>query len=659
MAPSLLRRKLRVWLTAACLGLIAKSALAEGSETDFVQDPDATIEVVVEAARKPRDGSVMSRNESKEVAGAFGDPFRTVESMPGVTSMVSGLPYFFVRGAPPGNVGYFLDGIRIPMLYHAFAGPSVLHPAFIESVELHRGGYPARFGHYAGSIVEGRTVSPVADLRGEASVRLFDAGVMAAAPFNSERGSVMLGGRYSYSGLIVSQISDVKLDYWDYQALASYAIGPKDTVRILGFGASDFAVTHGGSLVSGIEFHRIALSTSHELDEDTHLRMSVTTGWDRSRAQNPYGMYATRSTSGYSYTNGLGLFVRDTLLQYRTHLVHRFGAKSSVDFGLDATGDRFELELSSSADTAYSKFLSNNYPTRSDLVLGGFVEGRWSPQQWFQIVPAVRVDRYMSLGKVATAFEPRLTIVADVTKSVRILHAFGIAHQAPNAAPPGLPGIQQVAGLAGGLQRSYQVSSGIEARLGWDLIGSVTAFDNVFTNLSDPAGNTGGFGVETADVRSISSAVGLEFSLRRSIARRLGGFLNYTLSRSTRSYGSLTSPSAFDRTHVANLAIVYDLGATWRVGSRLYYQSGVPVREPTNDGPRYDASRRAPGFFRVDIRLEKRWRLGPKGQISAVAEMLNATMSREILRRNCNASGCRDDVFGPFFLPSIGVEARY
>ncbi|MEI9949386.1 MAG: hypothetical protein WDO74_10485 [Pseudomonadota bacterium] len=32
------------------------------------------------------------------------------------------LPFFFVRGAPPGNVGYFLDGIRVPLLFHIALG---------------------------------------------------------------------------------------------------------------------------------------------------------------------------------------------------------------------------------------------------------------------------------------------------------------------------------------------------------------------------------------------------------------------------------------------------------------------------------------------------------------------------------------------------------
>ena len=47
---------------------------------------------------------------------------------------VSGLPFFFIRGAPPGNAGYFLDGVRVPLLFHVGAGPSVVHPALIVRV---------------------------------------------------------------------------------------------------------------------------------------------------------------------------------------------------------------------------------------------------------------------------------------------------------------------------------------------------------------------------------------------------------------------------------------------------------------------------------------------------------------------------------------------
>src|SRR6185295_2375780 len=45
---------------------------------------------------------------------------------------------------------------------------------------------------------------------------------------------------------------------------------------------------------------------------------------------------------------------------------------------------------------------------------------------------------------------------------------------------------------------------------------------------------------------------------------------------------------------------------------------------------------RLPGFYRIDLRLEKRWRLGETGWISFVIEALNATLRKEIVSENCN-----------------------
>ena len=64
---------------------------------------------------EPSRSASLTRAEVRELPGAFGDPFRAIEALPGVTPIVSGLPFFFIRGAPPGNAGYFLDGIREQM----------------------------------------------------------------------------------------------------------------------------------------------------------------------------------------------------------------------------------------------------------------------------------------------------------------------------------------------------------------------------------------------------------------------------------------------------------------------------------------------------------------------------------------------------------------
>jgi hypothetical protein len=64
------------------------------------------VEVTVVGVRREIGETTLSKAEVREMPGAFGDAFRAIEILPGVTPLASGLPYFYVRGAPPNNAGY-------------------------------------------------------------------------------------------------------------------------------------------------------------------------------------------------------------------------------------------------------------------------------------------------------------------------------------------------------------------------------------------------------------------------------------------------------------------------------------------------------------------------------------------------------------------------
>jgi hypothetical protein len=104
---------------------------------------------------------------------------------------------------------------------------------------------------------------------------------------------------------------------------------------------------------------------------------------------------------------------------------------------------------------------------------------------------------------------------------------------------------------------------------------------------------------------------------------------------------------------VASGALAYDLGRRWRVGGRLVFYTGVPktiqAGGATLPAP-LEHPERDPNFYRIDLRLEKRWQISQKTWISLVLEMLNATLNKEVF-------GNRE--IGPVSIPSIGVEAGF
>ena len=98
----------------------------------------------------------ISLEQIREVPGAFGDPFRAIEALPGVVPVMSGVPYVYVRGAPPSATAYFYDEIQMPALFHLGLGPAVVHPAMVGPIDFYPGVAPARYGRKTGGVVAGK-----------------------------------------------------------------------------------------------------------------------------------------------------------------------------------------------------------------------------------------------------------------------------------------------------------------------------------------------------------------------------------------------------------------------------------------------------------------------------------------------------------------------
>ncbi|HEY3669040.1 MAG TPA: energy transducer TonB [Polyangiaceae bacterium] len=606
-------------------------------------------EILVEGQRAPLGATVLPRDEARAVPGSFGDPLRAIEAQPGVVPIVSGLPAFFIRGAPPANVGFFFDGIELPLLYHAFFGPSVIHPGFIDSIEFYPGSSPAQYGRFAGPVVAVNARPLSSRASGEANLRIIDAGgLIESGPLTECHTDGGLGcasgiraaGRYSYAGLVLSLLSDAKLNYWDYQTLASYPLGRHDALSVLAFGGYDLFRASPTEVNGGAElsFQRVDVRWDRELEPGSTLRVAVTGGSDR----------AAGSDTPTS-------IVTDRSLRLRSELNRRLGKQATLHAGLDTRVDRFGLE----ADARSLNFLdfSRLFPARTDGVGGGYVSFELEPVAGIHVAPGLRADVYSSRGVVVAGVDPRVSAEFEISRALRLEHSIGIAHQRPNFAAQ-VPGAQ-VADLANGLQWALLWSSGVRVRLPAALTATATVFRSAYFHALDPVGGARDFTIDQTalDRRSTVSAAGLELHVSRPITQRLGGFVSYTLSRSIESTGNQTGPSGFDRPHVFQAALSYDFGHAFVLGARTVLYSGVPEQN-LEGAPHFTSQRRGAPFFRLDLRAQKRFRIGERGYWGLTAEILNATSTREVVRLDCGEV-CRERDAGPVVLPSVGLEAGF
>ena len=346
-------------------------------------------------------------------------------------------------------------------------------------------------------------------------------------------------------------------------------------------------------------------------------------------------------------------------------------------------------------------------PPPTNLSAGLRADFVWRITPRVELVPGARFDLYGSsrpnqapsterTTTILPAIDPRLSARVTILPGAAWLTSMGVSHQYPSLRLGDVPApLISVPGFPFGdrqLQSAMQGSEGFEVALPADLVLTATGFYSYFWGLTDlsascfqlepatrPAPTPGTIVVPPyvcANNQPVRGrAYGLELLLRRSFSKRLSGWLSYTLSRATREAHFITPvgtedlahvPSEFDRTHVLNAIVGYDLGRRWRVGGRLLFYTGTPysMREGSAPVPPYNAYRN-PAFYRLDFRLEKRWRVGQNGSIAFVLEGQNVTLRKEVtdLGLDCEGQGsaaqgdtntCKQATIGPSTIPERG-----
>lgn len=633
---------------------------------EYPEASAAPIEVTVEGDRAPAGATSLGRRQIKEMPGVLGDPYRAIEVEPGVTPVASGVPFYFIRGAPPGNIGYFFDGIQVPMLFHVGAGPGVIPPGLVDRVELSLGPYPATFGRLAGAIVDaeakrprGLTEPPDPDNWSvDAAFRTVDLGGLVEGPLPDGRGSLLVGGHYSVGAEILSAlVPSIDLRYGDYQARAAIRLDEHSTLSVLGFGSYDYLATVDGDVKDVLldsDFHRANVRYARELAGGGQLRLDTTLGLDESRG------------IGVEEAQDWRLLTR---LAFEAPLGDRARLRTGIDLALDqydvTPGGTHECTtlvcsgglLGADTEEALGAAFEELFPSRLDLAVGAWIDALIVLGDRATLTPGLRVDFFHSLGASAVAIDPKLVGRFGLSDHFRLVPAVGVASQLPGFPP--VPGLQ-IGGIPGGLQRALQTSFGAEGDAGpVDVRGSV--FRQATFNLTDAIGaNRGaGFGAERFLTRSTGDAYGLELSARGALSQHIFFLASYTLSRTTREIEGRAVPSAYDRTHVAQVAFLYDLGRNWKAGLRSLLYSGFPAEEAGSGRELSTDPERVKPFFRLDARLSKRWLFGERAFVGLVFDFQNVTLAKEVFDVKCAAGRCEPREIGPITIPTTVFEAGY
>ena len=611
-------------------------------------------ETTVEAERERLEVTrhTISRRQMTTVPGTFGDPIRVLQNLPGLARTPYVLGILVIRGSNPDDSAVYIDGHRVPLLYHFLGGPSVLNPEFLDSVALYPGGFPARFGRAIGGVVEIETRKPKRDgVHGAADVDLIDTSLYLRAPLGP-RVTVAVAARRSYVDAIlpfflpepeVGSTLVVVPVYWDYQARIDVDLPGRDELSVLVIGSSDVLdvlasdAESSFDLGTSIAFKRLRATYKTPLSGKLTLELSPIIGLDEISFSGgeAFSFKAQERTiglrervrgelpSGVTLDTGLDLQERKT----RYDLVAPLGddLRGNGGGGGGGGGDN-DPERESEAVTREVDIYS----------LGGWVELGWRPHPTVRVVPSLRIDGYLLAGEPRVSADPRLAVRWQTAPATTLKSYLGLFHQPPRPeafdAEFGNPDLL--------VERAVQTGFGVEHRL----TRAISVESEVYyaarsdqvVNVPDVVMNPDGT-IEPLFWKNeqVGRSYGLELLVRHEVTRNFFGWLSYTLSRAEeqRHPGDAWTPTNFDGTHNAVAVASYRTDGGWELGLRFRAATGRP--ETPIIGSTFDAdsdqyapltgeqrSGRRAFFHQLDLRAEKTFTM-KTWRLSAYLDVLN------------------------------------
>jgi TonB family protein len=631
-------------------------------------------EAVVQGDRERRDISVhsLSVDEVRNLPGTQGDVLKVLQNFPGVARAPFGMGQLVVRGSSPADTKVYLDQVEIPIAYHFGGLASVVSGEVLSGLDFYPGNFDARFGRAMGGTVDLRTREPRREFHGDAQLDIYGGNFLLEGPLGA--GSFFVAGRRAWIDVVLDRVLANRRGgiiaspvYWDYQAklvepllggsLSITADGSNDTFHLILTRSLGPPPTYD----SQIAFHRLAASWERPLGPGLTNRATLALGYD---------LQTNRTNSD------LDVSVKSGLVSLRDALAWRWSEALSMEVGLDAQLHRFQYDLL--LPPASGPGSISGEPPQSTRASGwsttpsAYLEVRAQPWQPLRLVPSLRLEGD-SRTRGRFQLDPRLSAFWDLRPGTTLTAAVGLYSEAPQPSQT----VRLIGNPDLGFQRAVHYSAGVQQDLPWSTHLDLTGF---FKDLRQIVTSTRALNADGTPLRLSNTGrgevLGLEFLLRRQLARGLYGWLAYSWSRSLRldDPTSTTWPDWFlyryDQTHNLTLVLSYRTENDWTFGGRVRYTSGDPYtpvagRVFDTDLGRYQCipgaynTRRLSPFFQADLRVDKRWTFD-RWMFSGYIDVQNVT-NRANPEFTTPSGSCDETVTitGLPILPTIGVRAEW
>jgi len=549
------------------------------------------------------------------------DVFRVLQLMPGIRGGSEASSGLYVRGGGPDQNLIILDDAPVYNAMHLFGFFSVFNGDAIKSIEMYKGGFPARYGGRLSSVIDmSLKDGNKQDFGGEASIGLLSSRLLLEGPIVKNKSSFMVSGRRTYADAVIrpfmnSSEGTVGYYFYDLNAKVNYEISDKDRIFLSGyFGRDKFSGGFKGD--NNSEDYKLywenATSTLRWNHQFTNKLFSNT-----SLIYSNYHFIIDvehKAKSDFfhlNYKSG----IRDFALKSDFTWVPN--AKHYIRTGFVVTNHLFTpsavvIEVS-------NQKVDKNVQELNSIESAVYFEDEWKIMPQMKMNAGIRLSNFIHKSKSYFGFEPRILLSYMFTDVFSIKASYAVMNQNVHlltSSGVGLPtdlwvpatdiiGPQHSSQFAIGLARDF-----LDPSFTISLEGYYKSMKNIisykegssFLMIEDPNNNKTDFHYEDAVTVGDGYSAGLELLIQRKFGK-LTGWIGYTLSYTKYKFDELNNGKEFfprhDRRHDFSIVGIYKLNETVTLSATWVYGTGDAI---TLAQSRYSAHTHNPmGNSNVDI----------------------------------------------------------
>lgn len=571
----------------------------------------------------------LSTKEIQSVPMLFGekDVFKTLLLLPGVQSASEGTSGIYVRGGGPDQNLIILDEATIYNASHLLGFFSVFNGDAIKSVELVKGGFPARYGGRLSSVIDiNMKDGNKESYHCEGGVGLISSNVMVEGPIIKDKASFMLSGRTTYLDLFLVPIMKLATQgtstgyyFFDLNGKFNFNLGKKDKLYFSAyFGQDKFHLSETENYGAGGGYDKYKMGLFWQNATATARWNHLFTNKVFSNMSFVFSDYTMNTYLGYKYFYGVNnpdnenfssdfkSGIRDYTLKYdvtyQPNASHHLLAGAAVTYH-EARPNAITMK----ADTLTMR----NVEKTRGLEYALYVEDEINIRNRFRLNPGVRLVAFSVPHKTWFSPEPRLSMSFNILSNLALKASYAMMSQNMillSTSTIGLPTDLWVP-VTDSIrpQRSQQVAFGIhydlkKPRLSFSLEGYYKKMDHIlaykegssyFTNmLNDIMDESMPGNFQKTWTDNVTSGKGWSYGVEFLVRKEFGkftGWAGYTLSWTKQQFDELNFGEPFfaryDRRHDVSIVLMYSPVSWVNLSLSWVFATGNAVTLPTSIYP--------------------------------------------------------------------------